>query len=181
MQPLPQEILIETPRLWLRTMRATDLEGLLAVFSDPKVMAAFHSPPFTRHQMQNWLQRNLDHQAQYGYGLFSVLLKQNGTLIGDCGLEMMEVNGEAAAELGYDFGSDYWNRGYATEAASSVRDYAFQQLRLPRLISLVRTGNIPSKRVAEKIGMSFTAGYQNGTIQYWKYELEARNFRTQSA
>jgi len=56
-------------------------------------MAAFESAPFDRQQMAHWLQRNLDHQLQYGYGLFAVILKANGLLIGDCGLEVMDFKG----------------------------------------------------------------------------------------
>jgi RimJ/RimL family protein N-acetyltransferase len=57
---------LETERLLLRPMLETDLESLLLIFTDPNVMAAFHHPPFTREQMLRWLQRNLDHQNQFG-------------------------------------------------------------------------------------------------------------------
>jgi len=107
--------------------------------------------------MEQWVQRNLAHQEANGYGLFSFILKSNGLLIGDCGLERMEIQGTQTVELGFDFRSDHWNRGYATEAATAVRDFAFDQLRLPRLISLIRVGNIASKRVAEKVGMSLNS------------------------
>jgi len=164
--------LLETSRLRLRLMRADDGDALLAIFADPKVMAAFHMPPFDRTQMMQWVQRNLDHQATHGYGLFSVLFKANGLLIGDCGLELMEVEGADVAELGYDFRSDYWKQGYATEAAQAVRDYAFQHLHLPRLISLIRVGNIPSRRVAEKIGMRWVGEIRRYGQQYWQYRLD---------
>jgi len=161
---------LETERLLLRPMLATDLDMLLLIFTDLNVMAAFSHPPFTRQQMERWLQRNLDHQKKYGYGLFSVLLKDTGELIGDCGLEQMEDMG--AAELGYDFRSDVWNRGYATEAAIAVRDYAFNVLHLPQLISLIRVGNLASKRVAEKVGMALAEEFTRYGIQYWKYSLK---------
>ena len=164
--------LLETPRLQLRLMQADDVDALLAIFADPKVMASFGVPPFDRAQMMQWVQRNLDHQSQYGYGLFSVLLKTNGLLIGDCGLEMMDVEGVPAAELGYDFRSDYWNQGYATEAASAVRDYAFRHLHLLRLISLIRVGNLASQRVAEKIGMQLAAEITRHGHPYSHYMLE---------
>src|SRR5687767_5876828 len=135
---------LETPRLLLRPMQAMDLEALLGIFTDPKVMAAFDSAPFDRDQMAAWLQRNLDHQAAWGYGLYAVILKSNGYLIGDCGLEVMDVEGTQVAELGYDFRSQYWNQGFATEAALAVRDHAFHTLGLPQLISLIRVGNVPS-------------------------------------
>lgn len=147
------EPFLETPRLRLRLMQADDVDHLLAIFADPKVMAAFGEPPFDRAQMTRWVQRNLDHQTAYGYGLFSVILKTKELLIGDCGLELIDMDGVQTPELGYDFRSDFWNHGYATEAAQAVRDYAFQHLQLPRLISLIRVGNLPSRRVAEKIGM----------------------------
>ena len=161
---------LETKRLLLRPMLATDIEALHIIFGDPEVMAAFNHPPFTPEQMQTWLQRNLDHQNEYGYGLFSVIHKETGTLIGDCGLEYLESEG--AAELGYDFRSDYWNQGYATEAAIAVRDYAFVVLRLPQLISLIRVGNLASKRVAEKVGMRLSGQFTRYGIPYWKYSMQ---------
>lgn len=164
-----KEIMLETPRLTLRLMQASDFDDLMAIFGDPKVMDSFNVPPFNREQMQGWLNRNLKHQEQHGYGLFSVILKSDQTLIGDCGLEHMQVDGQPAAELGYDFRSHYWNQGYATEAASAVRDYAFQQLELPNLISLIRVGNEASRRVSEKIGMQLIEELTLNEIPYWKY------------
>lgn len=153
-------------------MQPDDVDPLLAIFGDPKVMAAFGAAPFDRDQMMRWVQRNLDHQTMHGYGLFSVILKTNGLLIGDCGLELMNVAGNPAAGLGYDFRRDHWNEGYATEAAMAVRDYALQQLRLPRLISLIRVDNRPSRRVAEKIGMRCTGEITRYGHRYWHYLLE---------
>jgi ribosomal-protein-alanine N-acetyltransferase len=153
-------------------MQATDMEALLCIFTDPKVMAAFASAPFDRHQMAEWLQRNLDHQAVWGYGLYAVILKTNGYLIGDCGLEVMDVEGTQVAELGYDFRSQYWNQGFATEAALAVRDYAFNTLGLPQLISLIRVGNVASQRVAEKIGMERISEFTRYGHRYWKYGLD---------
>lgn len=161
---------LETERLLLRPMLATDVDALFLIFTDSNVMAAFDHPPFTREQMDRWLQRNLDHQNEFGYGLFSVILKETGELIGDCGLEQMEDMG--GAELGYDFRSDFWNQGYATEAAIAVRDYAFGVLRLPQLISLIRVGNLASKRVAEKVGMELAEEFIRYGIRYWKYSLK---------
>ena len=163
---------LETTRLLLRSMQAADIDDLLLIFTDLKVMAAFDSAPFDRQQMAHWLQRNLDHQVKYGYGLFSVILKANGLLIGDCGLEVMDVDGTQVAELGYDFRSDYWNQGLATEAATAVRDYAFQVLSLPQLISLIRVRNGASQRVAEKLGMQCISEFTRYGRRYWKYALE---------
>jgi RimJ/RimL family protein N-acetyltransferase len=165
---------LETKRLILRPMQATDINALHLIFTDPKVMASFGGELFSREQMLHWLQRNLEHQNRYGYGLFSVILKEHGKLIGDCGLERMDMEGIQMAELGYDFRSEYWNQGFATEAASAVRDYAFDILRLPELISLIRVGNLASKRVAEKVGMTLTEEITRYGMQYWKYSLRKK-------
>ena len=164
---------IETPRLYLRLMELSDLDDLLKIFGDPKVMASFDTEPFNREQMGHWVQRNLAHQDSHEYGLFSVMLKSKEMLIGDCGLERMEVGGEFVTELGYDFRSDYWNQGFATEAALAVRDYAFNVLSLPSLISLIRVGNEASKRVSEKIGMRLIAEITKNGIRYWKYGIDS--------
>jgi len=165
--------MIETVRLYLRPMRADDFDALFEIFTDPHVMASFDGEPLTPAQMQHWLQRNLDHQAQFGYGLFSVVDKASDRLIGDCGLEQMEVEGQTVAELGYDFRSDVWNQGFATEAAGAVRDYAFQVLRLPRLVSLIRVGNAASQRVAEKVGMQRAAEFERYGVRYWRYAIQS--------
>jgi [ribosomal protein S5]-alanine N-acetyltransferase len=163
---------IETPRLWLRTMREEDFDALLQIFTDPKVMSFFGGELFTPARMRSWLNRNLEHQVEFGYGLFSVIRKSDCLLIGDCGLEQMIVEGVAAAELGYDFRSDTWNQGYATEAACAVRDHAFSVLRLPRLISLIRVGNLASRRVAEKIGMRQAVELDRYGLSYWQFAME---------
>jgi RimJ/RimL family protein N-acetyltransferase len=84
----------------------------------------------------------------------------------------MDVEGEQKTELGYDFRSDYWNQGYATEAADAVRDFAFNTLKLPGLISLVRKGNLSSRRVAEKIGMTLDEEITRYNTSYWVFSMK---------
>jgi RimJ/RimL family protein N-acetyltransferase len=167
---------LETERLLLRTMVAEDAGALMSVFSDPRVMAAFGAKPFDRVDMDRWVDRNLRHQAEHGYGLFTVVLRATGEVIGDCGLEHMDIGDE----LGYDLRSDHRNRGLATEAASAVRDYAFGALGLPRLVSLVRVGNDASRRVAEKIGMRLVKQTERGGAQYWVFGIDAGSAPTSS-
>jgi ribosomal-protein-alanine N-acetyltransferase len=150
-------------------MRAEDATALLAVFADPLVMAVFGVPPFDRSRMDAWVRRNLDHQREHGYGLFTVIHKEDRAVIGDCGLELLDVG----AELGYDLRSDYWGRGLATEAACKVRDLALGELGLDRLVSLIRVGNDRSRRVAEKVGMSLAELIDRQGVAYWLYAMDA--------
>jgi RimJ/RimL family protein N-acetyltransferase len=153
-------------------MVAEDLDDLLGIFGDPVVMAAFREAPLDREQVRRWLERNLEHQREHGYGLFAVCLKAGGSLIGDCGLELIEVSDEQVAELGYDFRSDHWNRGYATEAAAAVREFAFDILRLPRLVSLIQPGNPASEKVARKTGLTKVGQIERHGRAYLRYEVE---------
>lgn len=166
------DLTIETQRLILRTMRSSDNDDLMLIFGDPILMESFSAPPFSSEQMAGWIQRNLDHQEQHGYGLFSVILKSENSLIGNCGLEHMEYSGNPEVELGYDFRRGYWRQGFATEAAAAVRDFAFNELKLPRLISLIRVGNEASRRVSQKIGMSLTEEISPGETPYWVYAID---------
>jgi RimJ/RimL family protein N-acetyltransferase len=163
--------MIETARLLLRPMRADDRDDLLAVFGDPGVMATFGAEPFGQSEMTSWIARNLEHQERHGYGLFSVMHKADRCLIGDCGLEHRDIAGAPEVELGYDLRRDYWNRGLATEAAKAVRDYAFGDLKVPRLVSLIRQGNAASARVAEKVGMRREVDILQSGTRYWVYRL----------
>jgi RimJ/RimL family protein N-acetyltransferase len=91
-------------------MKENDIDDMLRIFTDKKVLKSFDLQSFSREQMQMWVDRNLDHQRRYGYGLFSVILKSNKELIGDCGLEHTDFEGKPCVEIGYDFLSKYWNQ-----------------------------------------------------------------------
>jgi RimJ/RimL family protein N-acetyltransferase len=144
---------IETKRLLLREMTLTDVDDLLPVLSDPVAMQ-FYPRPFDLHMTQAWIERNMQRYAQHGIGLWALVLKHTGYLIGDCGLLLQEVEGRTEIEIGYHMRRDLWGQGLATEAAQACRDYGFSQLNCDRLISLIHPDNLASRRVAEKNSMS---------------------------
>jgi ribosomal-protein-alanine N-acetyltransferase len=81
-------------------------------------------------------------------------VRATGELIGFCGFLHQEVDGRQEIEIAYRLHPDFWNRGIATEAARAVRDHAFRDLKLDRVISLIHPENTASRRVAEKNGMT---------------------------
>jgi Acetyltransferases, including N-acetylases of ribosomal proteins len=85
---------------------------------------------------------------------FAVIERATSTLIGYCGFLHQEVDGENEIEIGYRLDPKFWNRGLATEAARAVRDHAFRDLQLNRVISLIHPDNHASRRVTEKNGMT---------------------------
>jgi RimJ/RimL family protein N-acetyltransferase len=145
--------ILETPRLILRELVPEDCDGLALVLSDPETMRHYPAP-FDRTGVEQWIVRNRSRYASDGHGLWGVVLKSNNQLIGDCGLIVQEVDGETLVEIGYHVRRNLWGQGLAPEAARACRDYGFARLPVDRLISLIRPENIPSRRVAEKIGLT---------------------------
>lgn len=145
--------ILETNRLLLRELTLDDVDALNAILSDPVAME--HYPkPHDREMTAEWIRRNLVRYAEHGFGLWAVILKATGELIGDCGLTYQHVNGVDELEIGYHIARPLWNKGYATEAASGCRDYVSDVLKRDRVISWMRPTNHSSRRVAEKVGMT---------------------------
>jgi RimJ/RimL family protein N-acetyltransferase len=145
--------ILETPRLILREFRTEDVDALALVLSDREAMR-FYPEPFDRSGVEEWIGRNLRRYAKNGHGLWAMVLKENGELIGDCGLTVQEVDGASEIEIGYHVRRDHWGQSLATEAARACRDFGFARLPVERLISLIRPENLASRRVAEKNGMT---------------------------
>lgn len=144
--------ILETSRLLLREFRRDDIDALELVISDPETMR-FYPAPFDRAGVEQWIERNLGRYARYGHGLWGMVLKSTGELIGDCGLTLQNVEGVDELEIGYHVRRDLWRQDLATEAARACRDYGFGRLSAEKIISLIRPENIASRRVAEKNGM----------------------------
>jgi RimJ/RimL family protein N-acetyltransferase len=144
--------ILKTKRLRLRELTLDDLDDLHAVLSDPVSMA--HYPkPFDRDMTQGWIEWNLRNYRDHGFGLWAAILKEDGLLVGDCGLTVQRVEGVDELEIGYHILRSHQGRGLATEGARAVRDYAFDILDRDRVISWMGPENTPSRRVAEKVGM----------------------------
>jgi RimJ/RimL family protein N-acetyltransferase len=154
--------ILETDRLILRPFRPDDLDALVPVLSDPGSMR-YYPHPFSREECQAWIDRQLQRYGTDGFGLWAVEYRPEGKLIGDCGPTVQMVDGTREVELGWHIHPAYQNRGIATEAGLQCRDYAFQHLGRRRLISLVRPENVPSCRVAEKIGMHVERDTRHGS------------------
>lgn len=114
---------------------------------------AHYPRPLTDDEVMVWITRSLERYERDGFGLLAMVMLDSGHLIGDCGPTLQEVEGVHETELGWHVRRDLWGRGLATEAASATRDWAFEQLRRPRLVALVRPDNVASARVAQKVGM----------------------------
>jgi ribosomal-protein-alanine N-acetyltransferase len=145
-------MILETSRLILRPFREEDIRRLAELTANADFMR-FSLGPYTHEQTQTVLRKFISWDKAGLPSAFAVVLRENSYVLGYCGfLHHAEVPEEV--EIGYRLDPGYWKRGLITEAARAVRDHAFGDLRLPRVISLIHPENIPSRRVAEKIGMT---------------------------
>jgi ribosomal-protein-alanine N-acetyltransferase len=145
--------ILETQHVVLREFSTNDVDALCTVLCDPETMR-YYPTRFDRNSANEWIARNLRRYAKDGHGLWALVLKASGQLIGDCGLTVQEIDGVDEIEIGYHVRRDLWGQGLATEAARACRDYGFANLAVDRLISIIRPENVASCRVAEKNGMS---------------------------
>jgi [ribosomal protein S5]-alanine N-acetyltransferase len=167
---MPGEPILETQRLILREFVAEDTDALARVLSDPEAMR-YYPMSFDRKAVEEWMARNQRRCATDGHGLWAMDLKSSGEMIGDCGITLQEVEGESLPEIGYHLRRDMWGRGLASEAAPACRDYGFQQLGLDSMISLIRPENMPSWRVAERIGMKVWKETTRNGLRHLVYRI----------
>ncbi|HFS6879460.1 TPA: GNAT family N-acetyltransferase [Legionella pneumophila] len=146
--------ILETERLLLRTFQEDDVESMIAINQDKKVMQFFPSVP-TEEETIAFIDKVIAHQEQYGFSLYATEIKKTGEMIGFVGLltATFEAHFTPATEIGWRLSSKHWNQGYATEAAKAVLDYAFNERMLDEVVSFTSVLNKPSIRIMQKIGL----------------------------
>ena len=143
---------LETDRLVVRELAAGDFDALCAMLQDDEVMYAYEGA-FSDEEARAWLDRQIGRYEHDGFGLWAVVLKTTGELIGQCGLTCQDCGGQRVVEVGYLFQRAFWYRGFATEAARACRDYAFDVVGTDEVYSIIRDTNVASQSVARRLGM----------------------------
>jgi RimJ/RimL family protein N-acetyltransferase len=170
---------IRTQRLTLRAFVPEDLDALAEVLADPQVMryvGAGEARGRTREETEKTLRALIDDYGRWGHGLLAVTTpdENGGRPIGWCGLIRWQLDDVTEVEVAYVLGRPYWGRGYATEAATAVRDYGLRELGRHRLVSLIYPENLASIRVAEKNGMAYERDAEFFQQRLLLYSLSAR-------
>ena len=153
-------MLIETERLILREMNFEDFDALYSIFSDAETMRHYPAP-FDEAKVKSWIDRNQRRYKEDGFGLWAVVLKKTGEVIGDCGITLQPIHGEMLPEIGYHIRRDLWRNGYGSEAAIASMKYAFETLKLSAVYSYMKYTNAASYGVALKNGMRFVEEYDD--------------------
>lgn len=100
------------------------------------------------------------HFEKHGFGLWAAELRRDGTFIGFNGLDIprFEAHFTPCVEIGWRLAAEYWGQGLAAEGAGAVADYAFKSLGLEKIVATTVPANRRSRRVMEKVGMSYDPG-----------------------
>lgn len=158
-------MVLESERLILRKMDYEDYDALYAVLADSDIME--HYPyTFDEVRVRNWITRNMERYSKDGFGLWAVVLKETGEMIGDCGITMQNIHGHLLPEIGYHIRKDQQRKGYASEAAAACIRYAFEKRNFPAVYSYMKYTNIPSQKTAMKNGMNLIEEYEDPNNTY---------------
>lgn len=149
---------METQRLILREMTTDDFDALYAIFTDPETMQHYPAP-FDEARVRRWIAVNRERYTTFGFGLWAVVLKETGEVIGDCGVSMQNIHGVIRPEIGYHIGRTWQRQGYASEAAVCCRDFIFEHTPFGTVYSYMKYTNVASYRTAIRNGMRFVEEY----------------------
>jgi ribosomal-protein-alanine N-acetyltransferase len=167
---LLQPPIIETERLNLRRFAQDDIDRLAEILGDPVVMRYMPGDePWPREWAERELRNLIEHWGRHGYGRWAVVDRKDEKMIGWCGLAFLPELEET--EVAYLLDKDYWNRGYATEAARISLRYGFEEKGLERIIALAFPENAASIRVMEKIGMTYEKMTHVWRLDLVQYEI----------
>jgi len=146
------QVVFETPRLIARRLEPEDRQAMLAVYGDVEAMRYVgDGTPLSPEECDRWLVVTAENYRKRGYGMFALVERDTGAVVGFCGL--VHPGGQAEAEVKYALLRTVWGRGLATEAARALLDYGAAAHGLQRIIATVAPDNHASQRVLAKAGM----------------------------
>ena len=157
--------ILETPRLYLRSLIPEDLDSVAKMFADIDVMryvgtGIVLSKDAAKKSIAKWNQ----YEEKFGFANWAVVRKEDDMMIGECGFNWLPDNSDI--EISYMFDKPFWGKGYATEAASETLKYGANSLCLRRIAAMVYPGNTASIKILEKIGMKYVKN-----VEFWEKTL----------
>ncbi|QDT88557.1 GNAT family N-acetyltransferase [Gimesia algae] len=156
---------LETSRLILRQWRKEDVAPFAEMNADRKVMQYFPET-LSYEESAQLVERYQQHFDEYGFGLWAVEIKDQSTFAGFIGLAVPQFTAyfTPCVEIGWRLAAPHWNQGYATEGAQAALDFGFNNCNLKEIVSFTVPANVASRRVMEKIGMSYIDNFDHPAI-----------------
>lgn len=167
---------LETDRLLLSPFAPEDLDVLHRHLSDAQVMRYYPSV-LSREGSEMWLDRILRDYAESGFGMLAVRLKETAQFIGQAGIMRRIDGGGTHHYLAYLLCREFWDFGYATEAARRLLEFGFEQMGLELIEALVRPENLPSVRVVQRLGMRAAGVTEHAGFHHDVYAVRREAWR----
>ncbi len=147
----------ETERLKFRLLKSDDFDSWVDLFKENKVAEFLEMDPTLSPTdlCKAWFDKSFNRYENDLGGMNVLIDKKTNQFVGQCGLLIQTIEEVKRLEVGYSILPKFWNQGYAFEAASKCKDYAFENNFADSLISVVHIDNIGSEKVALKNGMTF--------------------------
>lgn len=170
---------VQTERLTLRPFTDEDAPAHVALYADPDVTRFLPGGPFAPDAVAARSARSrarfAEHWAQYGWGVWAVVDRATGGLIGHCGLNHLPEHPDV--EVLYALSRAAWGRGLATEAAGAALAHGFGAVGLPRIVAVTKPEHVASRRVMERLGMAYEADVDLFGMHLVCYALSREGWR----
>lgn len=145
---------LQSPRLLLRQPKISDLPYVTILANDPDISRNTSSMPFPYYEKNAVAWLNMAFQG-FDSGerfIFAIELNATKQFIGGIGFSINKENNRA--EIGYWLGREFWNKGYCSEALPMIIKFAFEEIKINKLIATHFPYNPASGKVLEKCGMN---------------------------
>lgn len=157
-------------------MRAAHVAEMRVMQADARVMATLGTP----QNEDRFVAAMLDHWDAHGYGMWLFYEPAGGDFVGRANLRCYPLDGRDEIEVGYAVLSKYWGRGFGTEMAQALAGIAFGQMGAPSLIAFTLPDNTASRRVMEKLGMTYERDIVHAGLPHVLYRMSADGWRART-
>lgn len=172
-------LILETERLLLRPLLASDAEALFEMDNNPNVHLYLGNEPVQAiDDVYGYIESIQNQYIKNGIGRFTVVVKDTNEVIGWAGIKFVtepENNRTNFYDLGYRLQEKHWRKGYGLEAAKAWLDYGFNQMKIPIMIATAHVDNDGSNTILQKIGMVKKEQYLYDDLLCNWYELQNPN------
>lgn len=160
-------LFLETKNLIINAPELSDFNNLYALQTDADVMKYIGQGVRTETEVMEGLQKAITHYQKHQFSLGCVFEKESKAFIGRAGLIYLAYDeSQPDIEVGYALTKQAWNKGYGTELARALIQWGFVHLTVKKLVGVINPRNERSRRVLEKVQMSYV-----GRDYYWNNEV----------
>ncbi len=143
-----------TPKFNIRKFTHDDITQLAVILSDPQVMRYSTVGELDEQGIKRHVDKCLASYKKYGWGQWAIVCNQTDEIVGLCGLNFLRLDDEDLIHISYRFARAHWRKGFALETVNAIVEYAFNELSIESVYSIVEPVNQPSVNLAIKAGFT---------------------------